>query len=431
MLTKIEQAKYFHRNFKFEESLKICNEILEKDPKNIYALSIVAACHLDKGDYEKAVPMLTHLINVNPDDIVSITNLSSAMREVSYIDESEKLAMIAYDKEPKNPLTLQNLGQFYTVTGKHQEAKNIYTYLCYIDTKNVLGHLALGNCLLLEGETDAGLRELETGNILHELEDLNNEPIPGMAWNGMKMKNGKLLVILNQGFGDSIQHSSRIKSAAEKCDRGVIICGQPEILPLFKYIDGVVSVVENGGITEGYSAYCRITSLASLGCEVEPSGYIKNVVPSYQKRSRPLVGLSWRGRPVPRARSIPLEFLKAELSNLDVDFVSLQHDTTAEEFQLFPMMVNPVIENLEDIAKVIASCDIIIGIDSAMIHLAGAMKKTGLVLLSCHWDYRWGLNKTGPSPLYPTINMTRQEKMGDWTVPIMSAREYIENFIRT
>jgi ADP-heptose:LPS heptosyltransferase len=94
-------------------------------------------------------------------------------------------------------------------------------------------------------------------------------------------------------------------------------------------------------------------------------------------------------------------------------------------------MVNPVIENLEDIAKVIASCDIIIGIDSAMIHLAGAMNKQGLVLLSCHWDYRWGLNETGTSPLYPTISMTRQEKMGDWTVPIISAKEYIENFIRT
>lgn len=430
MFEKLEKASKLHKSFHYEESIALCKEVLQQDKHNIPAYSIIAGCYLDSGDYEKAVALLTQLVKKNPNDIISITNLSAAMRENCHIEESEKLALMAYERDPNNQYTLQNLGQLYVVTNRHKEAKKVYINLCSLYPKNVLGHLALGGILMLEGEIDAGLRELEIGNQLADLESaINDEPaVPGLYWNGMTMDD-KLLVLLDQGFGDALQHASRIKNAAEKCKGGIIVCGDPAILPLFKHIDGVSDLVENGGLAPGYGAYCRISSLPVLGCEAEKPPYLKNVTPSYTKGDRPLVGLSWKTRPIPRARSVPLQFLAAELSDLDVDFISLHHETTQYELNVFPMKTTKI-DNVGDVAGIVASCDLVITVDSLMCHIAGAMDKKGLLLLAAHWDYKWGTDET-ECHLYPSLDMARQEKMGDWTIPVISSRDHVENYLES
>jgi hypothetical protein len=140
--------------------------------------------------------------------------------------------------------------------------------------------------------------------------------------------------------------------------------------------------------------------------------------------SQPKIGLAWAGNPKhhrDRSRSIPLSML-APLAHEKLRFYSLQFGAPAVQASSPPTgmtLINMTgdIYDFADTAALIAELDLIISVDTAVAHLAGAMGKPVWLLLPMIPDFRWLLERTD-TPWYPTMRLFRQKIDGDWNEPI-------------
>jgi hypothetical protein len=135
------------------------------------------------------------------------------------------------------------------------------------------------------------------------------------------------------------------------------------------------------------------------------------------------VGLVWAGRAIPRpTRTVPLQMLSA-LAQLDgVAFVSLQMGPAADEYRksISPFRLLDWTDELHDFADTAAlidNLDLVLTIDTAVAHLAGAMGKPVWLLLEFAADWRWMLDASS-TPWYPTMRLFRQPTRGDWESPL-------------
>jgi hypothetical protein len=87
------------------------------------------------------------------------------------------------------------------------------------------------------------------------------------------------------------------------------------------------------------------------------------------------------------------------------------------------------IQDFSDTAALIENLDLVISVDTAVAHLAGAMGKPVWTLLPFSPDWRWMLNRED-SPWYPTMRLFRQPSHGDWESVINNVLKELEIFIR-
>jgi len=143
-----------------------------------------------------------------------------------------------------------------------------------------------------------------------------------------------------------------------------------------------------------------------------------------EKTGKLRVGLAWAGRPEHRddvRRSMAFERLAPLLKTPDVEFFSLQMGPPARQAAGSGVIdLTAELHDFCDTAALIENLDLVITVDTAVAHLAGAMGKPVWVLLARIPDWRWMLERTD-SPWYPTMRLLRQQRRGDWAGPIAEA----------
>jgi hypothetical protein len=144
------------------------------------------------------------------------------------------------------------------------------------------------------------------------------------------------------------------------------------------------------------------------------------------------VGLVWAGRPEyfnDRNRSIPLARFSRLSKVPGAWFCSLQKGKAGEQIDALPDWKltdwTRELRDFADTAALISNLDLIISVDTAMAHLAGAMGKPVWVLLPYAPDWRW-LMQGEQTPWYPTMRLFRQPIAGDWDTPFAQ----MENTLR-
>jgi hypothetical protein len=127
----------------------------------------------------------------------------------------------------------------------------------------------------------------------------------------------------------------------------------------------------------------------------------------------------WSGNPkyaTDARRSVPLDLLLPSLGS-NADWVSLQKEVRDEDRSLAPNTpiadFSKTLNDFSDTAALVAHLDLVISVDTAVAHLAGAMGKPVWILLPFHPDFRW-LRDRDDSPWYPTARLFRQTRAGDW-----------------
>ena len=143
------------------------------------------------------------------------------------------------------------------------------------------------------------------------------------------------------------------------------------------------------------------------------------------------VGLVWRGNPKhenDKYRSVDLATLMPLLNVTDVAFYSLQVGAASAELRQLPSDVHvtdlaPQLTDFVETARLVSQLDLVISVDTAVAHLAGALGKPVWVLVARGNDWRW-LHGRSDSPWYPTLKIFRQTPPRDWNVPVRQiARE--------
>jgi len=255
--------------------------------------------------------------------------------------------------------------------------------------------------------------------------------IPQQRWNGEALDGRRLLVLGEQGLGDMLHFSRYIPMIVER--GGTVTFGCPQLLHrLFNQSMDVECTAEVDSNTV-FDTWCAIADLPRLfsASEAELFGSVpyltidSALTEAWRERlpetSGLRVGLVWAGSPLnekDNLRSIPLADFAPLGSVQGVTFVSLQVGDQAEQATTPPRgmtMIDPhsMIKDFADTAAIIANLDLVISVDTATAHLAGALGAHAWNLLRFNGDWRWQLYRSD-TPWYQTMQLFRQRRAGDW-----------------
>ena len=252
------------------------------------------------------------------------------------------------------------------------------------------------------------------------------------VWDGQPLINKRLLIFGEQGLGTNIQFARLIKQINAQASHIVFSCSR-ELKELFSRMLPEIEVVCEIENPEQFDFQISLLSLPRVLDLQLPDlpGQIPYLHADYSltKRFNALlpnsnrlkVAIYWQGNPRyggDRFRSIPLKHFASIAQRDDIDFVSIQCVHGLSQLPnvrgLFPLLdLSSHLYSLNDVAAVMASMDLVIGSDTSLAHLAGAMGRPIWLLLNQAADWRWLLNRSD-SPWYPTMRIFRQQKLGDW-----------------
>ncbi|MBF0194280.1 MAG: glycosyltransferase family protein [Magnetococcales bacterium] len=330
-----------------------------------------------------------------------------------------------------------NLGLCHKAIKQLELAKKCFEKAIELNNNNADSHINLAMTLLIMGEYKKGWQEYEW-RFKREESPLFCPPPDGVAkWRGEPLEGKNLIIICEQGFGDSLQFVRYIPILRKKCAKLLLIT-QNNLIPLLQSIpeiDLITNQNHNLGRIDYYCPLLSIPQILKTTLKTIPNKipYIESIAeltnqwqPKFSQK-KINVGLVWEGKPLfqndpLRRRSTTLNDF-APLGNIEnVEIFSLQKGPPAKQIESTPDNVDIVdldqhINNFADTAAIIANLDIVITIDTATAHLSGAMGKATWVLLPFSPDWRWGL-ESDTTPWYPKSLMFRQITPNQWQEPI-------------
>ncbi|MCX7174777.1 MAG: tetratricopeptide repeat-containing glycosyltransferase family protein [Proteobacteria bacterium] len=379
-------------------------------------------------------------------------NLGAMLARQKRFEEADAAYRLALELAPDSPAAWSNLGVLQACRKQEDEAEQSYRKALELDAGYRLAQFNLSYLLLRQGRFEEGWKCLEARNWYAPLEKHLTCP----RWRGEPLDGKSLLIGFEAGHGDMIQlcrYSAVLK--ARGAAKISVIC-HPGLKTLFATLDGVDSVI---AIDEDLPTsdwdywspplsiplYCQTrldsipASLPYLRADKAKAEYWSSVLARDSSPSDLRVGLVWKGNPRfenDADRSLPnLELLASLGSIAGVRFFSMQKGAGEEDAANPPRslpLVNlgPQIADFADTAAIVANLDLVICVDTAVAHLAGAMGKACWVVLPDYkTDWRW-LTVRSDSPWYPGVmRLFRQPSAGDWTTVVNEVRTALQRFV--
>ena len=423
----------------------------------------------DKGQIDAAIAAYRQAITINPNFAEAHGNLADALTSAGRLDEAIAAARKALAINPDLHGAHIHLGNALQRNGQFGDAISAYRQAIalkpdFAETYSNLGLALYGNgqidqaiaahrkAIALDPDlpvahSNLGLSLLASRNFLEGWEEyewrwkckgFGQRGFAQPQWDGSPLEDRTLLLHAEQGYGDTIQFARYLPLVAERGGRVICEC-QAELQPLLQTIACGFQIIRAGDPLPAFDLHCPMlslprvfrTTLQNLPSTVpylHPDGQdIQRWQHRLAEHSNLLkVGVAWAGRPshlFDRQRSMKLEALAPLAGVRGVRFFSLHKSEDAQsQFQAAPANLDLVRwteqrKDFPDTAALIANLDLVISVDTAVVHLAGAMCKPVWTLLTFSPDWRWMPDREdGPqtSPWYPSMRLFRQRTSGDW-----------------
>lgn len=378
--------------------------------------------------FEEALESYDRALAIHPERVEVIYNRGVTLQELRRFAE----ALESYDRAlavlPDHAEALCNRGVILQELGRFADALESYDRALAIYPHHVQAQWNRALVLLLIGSFTEGWLGYEWRR---KLDSWIPRSFQGTEWSGDSLAGKRILLYAEQGFGDAIQFARYASLAAARGAR-VVLEVHPPLKSLLTGLSGVDVVVARGEPLPPCDMHCSLLSLPLMfGTTVDtiPADvpYIRPTADRYEKwRKRlpqglVLVGLAWSGSQASirdHQRSIPFEQLAPVLTVPGIQFVSLQKDVRTADACALRQHSEVIdfgedIKDFSDTCAAIAQLDIIISVDTAVAHLAGAMDKPVWILLPHIPDFRWLLGRDD-SPWYPSARLFRKTDTGNW-----------------
>ena len=393
-----------------------------------------------QGNLAEAEAYFRKAIDLQPDLAIAHTNLCGILNAQKRHEEAETAARRAITIDPESAEAWCNLGLVYSDQGGFTQALACYEKSLVLNPSSPETHLSNASLLLKTGDYNKGFVGYEyRWEGASELSRRPDTLLP--QWKGEPVApSDAILLFPEQGFGDHIQFMRYLPMLKERFQRVVFICPK-SLASLAKENFKNIEIIDSTQCIDQkeFQWHCPFHSLAlafNTTLDSIPSApYLAWPQPA-PLRKRPAVGFVWKGRPSyadDRWRSVPLDIYGPLFQNTAVEWVCLQKDVTPEETAQLPLGSENAISKVQDFsdtAQIITRLDLVITIDSAIAHLAGAMGKPVWLLNRASGEWRWGWKKEA-SPWYPSMRIFNQTHMGEWAPVIQVVNAALSVFVHT
>jgi len=388
------------------------------DSANPQILNAIGYCWQRQGKFRESLAPWRQAIKLDANYAQVWQNLALAHEHLDELAEAIECHQQAVALQPENANAHRLLGMAQLDFGLHDAARKCNARALELAPEGPEAHWQRFFLRALEGDFPGAWADYEWRF------QLPGRTTPDVAfkiprWTGQSAPEGTLLLHAEQGFGDTLQMLRYLPRIAMRVGR-VQLCAPRPLLPLLENVPSLNEVFPHLPPTPTADFHLPLMSLPGVfgdSLETFPceTPYLKappsNPVLPPKQGNRPRVGLAWRGsgsQPLDR-RSLTTEALEM-LRSARVDWFSLQPEGDA------PEGFTDLSAQLTDFgatAQVMNELDLVVSVDTAAAHLAGALGRPTWVLLSFAPDWRW-LWTGDSSPWYPEARLFRQEQNEDW-----------------
>ncbi len=418
-----------------------------------------------QNDLKRAASAYQKTLAIKPDFLGALNNYSSILVAKKELKKALRVALKAIKLYPQNPHINNTLGIIYNHMGHYQQAKAYYRKALTFKPNFIAAHSNLGSTYFNLRQFD---KALTYGNKAIELDPQHaeahwNRAITLLAtghfkegwseyewrwekddfkkikpnfsqpyWDGSQQKDKRLLVWTEQGYGDTIQFIRFVQLAREKVNRLFVLAPKP-IVRLLKTVSGIDKVIPKQGALPDFDIHVPLLSLPALLNVTKKDIDVKTPYirapesPSMKALDKGnngallKVGIVWRGaehHKNDRHRSCPVHHFKKLGEADNVVLYTLQKESDIKELSNLKNMIKIVdlrqlLKNFSDTAVIIEQLDLVVSVDTAVAHLAGALGKPVWILLPYNGDWRW-MTEPEKTIWYPTARLFRQKELDDW-----------------
>ncbi|MGQ0656038.1 MAG: tetratricopeptide repeat protein [Betaproteobacteria bacterium] len=427
---------------RLDEAIAAYRRATEIDRGYVDAFVNLGARLKQQGRLDEAAQAYRQALAIAPRHAVALSNLGAIRNEQGRLEEALECCRTAVALRPDFAEALNNLGNALLGLGRRAEAVANFRKALDIDPQLAAARLNIAAHALLHGDYAEGLPLLEdrfdpsvSSAARLGLRDLHAELEDYPQWRG-EGEGEVLLVWTDQGLGDSLMCMRYLLLLKPRFERVLVYC-EKALARSMKALPGVdVVLTKDDAVPYGaFDLHCPMMSLPlAFDTRVET---IPRTFPYYPlaeaaqahwaSRLAALpgrrVGLAWGGNPLnptDARRTIRLAAVAPVLAAPGVSFVSLQKGPPAQELRDGGWPIVDWMEechDLVDTAALIAGLDLVIGADTAMVHLAGALGRPVWMLLKHDSEWRWMLERED-SVWYPSMRIFRQLEPGNWSEPL-------------
>jgi Tfp pilus assembly protein PilF len=432
---------------RFEAALQSCQAAVELAPSLATARNNLGTAYRELDDFGRAMAEYRRALELDGSLPEAHFNLAVCLQREGDAAAAAEGYREALRLKPDFALAHLNLGFVLEESGDPAGALDAYAAAVAADPLLVEAHVNHGMQLLLAGRFAEGWAEFEWRLRYPEYSGAD-AAAKAPRWDGAPLDGRTILLDAEQGFGDALQFLRYAPVAAARGGRVIVRCA-PELGALVAGAEGVSAVVRRGEPLPAFDCYSPLPSMpAVLGTTLET---IPGAVPyvradagkaaqwkaklgsSGPERKVGLVWASQSGHRTAPDKSLPLEALAPLAAVPGVRFYSLQKGDAARQLRRPPpgMAITDLageLHDFSDTAAAVAGLDLVISVDTAVAHLAGALGRPTWTLLKQVPDWRWLLERSD-SPWYPTMRLFRQARPGSWQEPAAALAEALRQFV--
>lgn len=386
---------------------------------------------LKAGQAAEALPLLKKAASDNPDVSALQVLLGHTQAMLRDHDAAASAYRAALSLDPSPASLWYALGLVERDRGQFEAAGDCQEQVIAREPGHVEAHFELAQIMLLNGDYGRGFTEYEWRLKRTAAPD---RPRPQPVWNGEDIQGKNLLVYGEQGMGDVLQ-MARFLPALTSRGAKVTLAVQLPLVPLLQDQPGTEQVVAIGDEPSGCDFRVALLSLPQrLGTTLDNLPNATYIAaseaptwPAIRAASGRKIGLVWAGSALhqnDRNRSLPFDALRPLVKLPDTTLFSLQVGEPAADLQGQTSIIDlsPHLTDFADTAAAVAHLDLVITVDTAVAHLAGAMGKPVWILIPRIPDWRW-MNAREDSPWYPSARLFRQDERGNWNGPLARIEE--------
>jgi TPR repeat protein len=424
-----------------QEALKYLKQAAEIEPQSAQIFNGLGFVHQSLQDYSRALENHAKAVELGLQAAGTFYSMGYACHKLGDVERAVSLFKKAVELNPQYAAGWHNFAKCLEDSHRLEESIVAYDRALAADPDCFQARYGRAIALLTAGRWQEGFLEYNEWRNHGRTPRQFSQP----AWNGEPIPGKTLFLHAEQGFGDAIQTVRFVRQARERAAKVILEC-RSELKTLFSSSGCADVVIAYGEMIPPFDCFTSLLSLPGIlgttmhtipnetpylkvaACEYlppAPSGYLK-------------VGLAWAGNPSHHndaARSIRLEELAPLFQTADATFYSLQVPVPACDEVCFRSLgklldMSGRLKDFLDTAAAIAAMDLVIAVDTAVAHIAGALAKPTWTLIAYSPDWRWLMDRPD-TPWYPTMRLFRQAQRGKWRPVIRQVAEELGRFTKS